>query len=146
MKLERVLFTAFFITFIVMIFVQAAMINPSIRTFITSTNEYEGAPLGVEEYLYSQGELGLKLVNAESNDNLKVLVNGDQVAAFTSRGVSLKVKNGDVVEIDGSNVDVDSVVGIVSKSANITTDCVNKTVNVKLEVKRLVKVKIEEQN
>lgn len=141
-SVERFLFLAFIVTFIILIAAQAALMNPSIRTFLTSDNEFEGTPLGVEEFLYNEGEIGLELLNAEKDPDLKVLVNGDVVDVFDTKDLSISVKEGDVVEIDGTGVSSDAEVSVVSKSNNISSECIGKSVKVQSNVKKIVKIKM----
>lgn len=140
---ERLLFISFIVTFILLIFVQAALMSPSVRTFMSVNNGYEGVPLGPEEYLYKEGQLELETSETENAGELKILINGDEAAAFTSKNISINVKDGDVVEIDGSTVQESVEVGITSKSTNITSDCIGKRIRVKSNVKKLLKVKID---
>lgn len=142
-NIERVLFLSFIAVFVLLIAVQAALLNPSVRTFLTSDSEYEGAPLALEEYLFEEGELGLSLVNAESSPKLKVLVNGDEVANFSIKKIDIKVRNGDVVEIDGSQLKNPAEVEIFSKSDNVITDCLNKKIKVRSNITNLIKVNVE---
>ena len=141
--MERVLFFAFIVTFTLMIIIQAALMNPSVRTFLSVSNEFEGTPLGVEEYLYDEGELSLELLGDESNSEIKILINGEETADFSDNNIRLTVRDGDVIEIDGSNVNDSVEVMVVSGSNNISAECINTWVKVKSNVRRLVKVKIE---
>lgn len=140
---ERLLFLLFLTTFSLLIIVQTAMTNPSIRTFLTTDNEFEGTPMEVEEYFYDEGSIAIKLVDIETDPDMLILVNGETVAAFNENTVEISVKDGDVVEIDGSssfnNVDAE----VVSKSGNITSDCIGKTVNIKSNIKKVMDVRIE---
>ncbi len=140
---ERILFLSFIITFLLLVTVQAALLNPSIRTFLVSNEEYDGVPLGVEEFLYKQGEIGMELLSEEANSNVKILVNGDETAAFKSKKLNLRVKDGDVVEIDGSGEKNECIVVIKSKSDNIATECVNRGIRVKSNIRKLVEVKMK---
>jgi len=142
-NIERFLFLAFICTFITLVIVQVALMSPSIRTFLNVSNDYEGRPLGLEEFLYKEGEIAIGLVNGDSNPGLKVLINGDEVSQFDEKIINLKVKDGDVIEIDGSAVRGEAETEIVSKSDNIDVDCLGKTVKVQSNIKKLVKVIID---
>lgn len=140
---ERVLFISFIVTFVIMVFVQAALTSPSIRASLSISDELEGTPLAMEEYLYSKGEIVLQLINSKKNESLKILVNGEEVGSFLQKNVKIKVKNGDVIEIDGSSVNEDMEIAIISKSDNIITECIGKRILVNSNIKKIVKVKIE---
>lgn len=143
LNIERILFLSFIVTFVTMIIVQAALMSPAVRTSLAINDEFEGAPLGTEEFLYNEGKLVLQLLGGEANHNLKILINGDEAARFSDISLEIAVRNGDVVEIDGSDVHDEIEVAVVFKSDNVASDCLNKVVKVNSNVQRLLKVKVE---
>lgn len=140
---ERILFFLFIIAFTVMVIAQTAMVNPSVRTFLTSDSQIEGLPLGEEEFLYNEGALMLELIGSDYNSDLKVLINGDQVASFNTKRMNIAVKEGDVVEIDGSDIYREQNVMIIWKSDNIENQCIGNNINVNSDVTKLIKVKMK---
>jgi hypothetical protein len=143
LSFERFMFVTFIIAFTLLVVVQAALMSPTVRTFINGNDEFEGTPLDTEESLYEEGEIGIKLLNGIPDGHLKVLVNGDEAAVFNNSIINLKVMDGDIVEIDGSEANADSEVVIISKSDNISPESANKRVKLKSGVKRLTQVKID---
>jgi hypothetical protein len=141
-NLERFLFLSCIFVFVALIIAQAALLSPAVRTSLSLNSDLEGAPLGTEEILYAEGRLVLQAFDAKKDYNLKVLVNGDEVARFADNKAELTVRNGDVIEIDGSSVHNDVKVAVVYKSDNILTDCLNKAVLVNSNVRRFMKVRI----
>jgi len=141
-RFERVLFLLFLFLFVSLVVVQTAMMNPSIRTFFTGDTGLEGSPLQYEEYLYSQGEISVALCNEDYNEDLKLLINGDEVAAFSQKTINIKVKDGDVISIDGSLAG-ESEVEIVFASSNIKRDETGKRIKVNSDVKQLTRIIIE---
>ncbi len=143
LSFERVIFLTFILAFTFLIVVQTILISPVARTFISGKGELEGIPLGREEYLYDEGEIGVKLLNGNTDGKVKILVNGDEAGVFTSSIVTLKVRHGDVVEVDGSDIGDEVEAVIVTRSDNIDNDCANKRVRVKYGVKKLTQIKIQ---
>lgn len=141
-NIEKVLFVSFIAAFTILIIAQAALITPSVRTFMTGRTEFEGKQLGLEEYLYDEGKITLELFRDQTDSGVKILVNGDEVAAFNNSVVSLTVRDGDVVEIDGSSLDSPAEIAVVSKTSNISDECLKKTV-VKGNVKLLTQVRMK---
>lgn len=141
-RFERVLFFLFMLFFISLIVVQTAMMNPSIRTFFNSDTDVEGSPLQYEEFLYNQGEISIALCDEEYNEDLKLLVNGDEVAAFSQNIINLTVKDGDVISIDGSLAG-EAEVELVSASSNIKSSDIGKRIKVNSDVKQLTRIIIE---
>ncbi len=140
---ERVLFLSFLIIFCFTILVQAMLATPSMRTYMTEDKEYEGSPIKVEEYLYKEGEITLELQSGDFDQDLKVLKNGDLVAIFSDKRVKLSVKDGDVIEIDGTDSSHASQIAVASCSGNVSKDSVGRTVSVISNVKSLTKIKME---
>ncbi|RCX19965.1 hypothetical protein DFR58_10234 [Anaerobacterium chartisolvens] len=143
LSFERIIFLTFILAFTFLIVVQTILISPVARTFISGRSEPEGIPLGREEYLYDEGEIGVKLLNGNADGKVKILVNGDEAGVFTGGIVTLKVRDGDVVEVDGSGTGDEVEAVIVTRSGNIDNDCANKRVRVKYGVKKLTQIKIQ---
>jgi len=81
--------------------------------------------LQFEEYLYSEGEISVALCSADVDENLKLLVNGEEVAVFSQNVINLKVKEGDVVSVDGSSTE-EAEVAIVYATDNIKLDNIGR--------------------
>jgi hypothetical protein len=139
---ERVLFLSFIIMFTILVITQTALMSPSIKTFIPLNSGYEGTQLGVEEFLYKRGEISLELQNVDSDDKLKVLINGEVIGAFFNKTLELNVKEGDVIELDGSEVNTIDEVKIISISANINPYILNKKLRISSGVERLTDIQI----
>lgn len=142
-NIERMLYSSFIILFIVMIIIQAVLTSPAARTSLSVNYELEGKPLGTEEYLYSQGEIVLGLISKKTHENLKVLLNGEEIDSFKSTNVALTVKDGDVLEVDGSSVGNSIEVEVVKAGENIAPGIIGKRVIVNSEVKRIARVRIK---
>ena len=143
MGVERFLTLLLVFTFTVLIIAQTALIGPDIRTSTGETIGREGKPLGLEEYLYSEGKIGLELSGPVPDEGIKILVNGDEVADFGRNFVSITVRDGDIIEIDGSDAMVDAEVSIVTRSENISESFANKRIKVGPGVKFLTQIDIE---
>ncbi len=141
---EKVFVITFFVLFASLILTQILLAAPSTRKLLVKDVEFEGSPIGVVENLYSEGELELELQNIQKDENLNVLINGDEVAAFSSKSMVLKVRDGDVIEIDGTGTNSSAVIKITKSSNNIENNCVGKIFTVESELKNLFRVKVSE--
>ncbi len=141
---EKAFVITFFILFASLVITQILLASPGTRRFLVKDVEFEGSPLGVVENLYSEGELELELQNIQKDENINVLINGDEVAAFSDKSMVLKVKDGDVLEIDGTGTNNSAVIKVIRSSSNIENDCVGKEFTVDSEIKNLFRVKISE--
>ncbi len=142
-NVERYVFLLVVTAFSVLVIVQASLANPTVRNFLLSEKDFEGTPIGSEEYFYEEGSLTLRLIGEYSDPGIKVLVNGDEVAGFSQTELMIKVKNGDVVELDGSESVNKASVQVFSKSGKIDSGCVGKTIQVKSGIVKLTDIEVE---
>lgn len=143
MSLERVLFIFFIVSFVIMIIAQASFMNPTADASLHVGGQLEGSLLGQQEDLFKEGTIILQLLSKENDERLKVLVNGDESACFEENKVELNVKDGDIIEIDGSAMQEEAEVSVVSTSENISTGDSKMRITVQSNIKRLLKVKID---
>jgi len=117
-KFDYLLINVFIAAFIFLIIAQIANLRFHAIEPDTGSSFYEGEPLMEEVYLYSPCKMELKLTNIESCSELKVLVNGDEYCRFDNKTVLLDLKDGDVVELDASEILVIAEVQISGVSEN----------------------------
>lgn len=141
-NIERLLFIFFIISFMLLVIIQAALTDPAVRAAVSADAGIDGVPLGQEVFLYEEGSLVLTLANHAPDANLKILINGSVIGGFDEPNIKVSVKDGDVVEIDGSEIDYRADIVIMSKSQNIETDCVGDSITTNFDVTGLVKVKM----
>ena len=138
-RYEWFMFKAFLTVFIILIAAQVTLLNTNLRS---SVSDYyiEGEPLGEEAYLFVPCKMELKLINIESCPDLRVLVNGMERTVFESNKVLLELNDGDVVELDASNVLVLAMVQISAASENIS-GILGKTISATDGITLVAKVK-----
>ena len=141
---EKILFFTFVCLFIAIVFIQGTLLNPSLRSYLVKDDDVNGRPLGEEEYLYKEGEISIALLASESNEDLKLLVNGEEVAVFNQNLVTIPVKDGDVVEVDASSTDQEAVLEIISASENISGVEVGKRIKVNSNIEEITRISIKE--
>ena len=139
---ERMIHASFFIVFLALIMIQTAIFFPSIKSAVIEKDSVIGVPIGKEEYLYKEGALVLTLLDFENYSALKVLVNGEERAAFLGKTVNINVFDGDVVELDGSETNANTSIAVSSISENMDEKFLGKTFIVGHEVLRIFKVRL----
>ncbi len=140
-KIEKYLLISFAAAFSILILAQTIHMLASKGNYFLVNQNMESTPLGVEEYLYEEGELVLSLVDELSCSNLNILLNGACVSAFTNQSVKLRVKSGDVIELDAGAVDKNIQVRIIDISDNLSRDLLNKSIVLNSEIGILAKVR-----
>ncbi|HHW32419.1 MAG TPA: hypothetical protein GXX20_12255 [Clostridiaceae bacterium] len=142
-NIEKILFLIFSVSFALMVVVQAALLNQDVRIFLDVDAGLEGTPLEAEEYLYKDGIVVLKLLSQDTCPDLKILVNGTEIARFTENELIITVKDGDVIEADGSQVPYSLEVGIKSTSSNILLDSIYRQFKIDSSIKKLARIRIK---
>ena len=125
--LEALLIRASIIALSILVVSQAVLSIPSVRAAFFSEGT-DGNPLGSETYAYIPCRMELSLTNMDECPELKILVNGETTEIFQGKSVLLDLKNGDVVELDASEVLVLPVVQISAASRNVEA-LLGKTIN-----------------
>jgi hypothetical protein len=143
-KLERILIICFTICVLLLITAQFLMTNPSIRVFLTQEENAEGAFFEQSGTIYDKGILSIELIDsARLRDDAWVLVNGLKVTNFTQKQVSISVKDGDLVEIDGTKVSNAFAVKVSSYSSNAKLIIDNSSLVVNRSIGVLARVKLK---
>ena len=93
--------------------------NPFLESFTHKEGNILGKPLGQEEFLYLTGVVSLKLEGAKQDENLKILVNGNEVGGFENSIMKISVKEDDVLEICGDSVASNITVNVIEVSPQI---------------------------
>jgi hypothetical protein len=138
---ENLLFTICIICFIALVIIQIILMVPSVREYLNLTDKSIGVPLGGDEYLYGRGQITLKMNGTQPDPEVQVLVNGDTVQKFDNLMMNIEVKDGDVIEIDGTQSSSGHIITVDEISSNINSTCKNSVARVESNFQRLLKVK-----
>ena len=139
-SLEKILFRTCIIFFIILISVQIVLSVPSVRVHLNIMDKSVGLPLGSDEYLYGRGKVTLALIDEEPDPQAKILVNGEQIAVFDKLEKPINVNDGDVIEIDGSESQINHMIKVQNASSNIDVKCINAIASIQRNIKKLVKI------
>ncbi|WKV09043.1 hypothetical protein Q2T46_00860 [Thermoanaerobacterium sp. CMT5567-10] len=110
---------AFFVIagFLTVVITQVLMLNDNIRVFLNSTEKIEG--ININTYLSKDGTLKLELVNMEKAPNAYVLINSDPKYSFKNKSVDISIKQGELIEIDGTKYKQTMYIKVVDSSDNV---------------------------
>jgi hypothetical protein len=139
---ENGLFLTCIVVFFILIAVQIALVIPNVRDNFNLSDRSIGIPLKGDEYLYNQGQVTLKMMGDEPDSMVKILINGDYTAMFENLEMNINVKDGDVIEIDGSKSLLGHVVMVKELTSNIDRECGNAVAKVESNLQTLVKIRI----
>lgn len=138
---ENLLFSICIICFIALVIIQIIFMVPSVREYLNLTDKSIGVPLGEDEYLYGRGQITLKMNGTQPDPEVQVLINGDTVQKFDNLLMNIEVKDGDVIEIDGTQSSSGHIITVDEISSNISGACKNSVARVESNFQRLLKVK-----
>ncbi len=99
---------------------QLALTSPAARSALTFTDRLEG--VSGDGRASMLGEIKLTLVGAAPSSEIEVLQNGQTIAFFFDREVTLTVSDNSVIEIDGRASKEPFVVNVHTVSPNITIE------------------------
>lgn len=124
------------VVFIALILTQIVMLNSWMGSRLNTALRLEGEPLKETEIIEMAGgisttpwaSLSLRIVDYVSLPELKVIVNGKVVSDFLHGQVTIPVKNGDIVCIEGTP-DLVYTVEIVNKTPNIKRPLIESRVS-----------------
>ena len=140
---ENILFGACILCFTILILIQIVLVIPATREKFNLSDKSIGVPLNSDEYLYNQGQITVRLIATDPDPTVSILVNGDTVASFENLDMNISVKDGDVIEIDGSQSPIGHMVKVEAISTNINSKCSTAVAKVESNVQRLVKVQVK---
>lgn len=138
--IENGIFLACILCFILLILVQTVLIIPNARNNLNLSDKSIGVPLNSDEYLYNQGQITIKMLGDDPDPMVRILINGDVVAMFENTSMNINVKDGDVIEIDGSQSLIGHIVKVESISTNIKSKCNLAVAKVETNLQNLVKI------
>jgi len=142
-KIETTLVSVVLCFFIILALTQIGMISSKIRPYLSSIDTFEGQQINEIDTLIENGTITLELVDMSKEKDIKVLVNGIEVASFNTKTVKLDVKDNSVVEIDGSRLKSSAKVKIIEISENIANNILNDEVTVMSNIKVLSRIKLK---
>lgn len=126
--IEFLLLRSVIILLILLIVIQSVyFIMPKIRVSLNNTMSLEGRQLNAEELIASAGDIStspwavinLKLLDYVSLPEVKVLVDGKEVASFIHNEVALNVKQGSNIAVRNYNKDMPVTIIVSKKTPNI---------------------------
>lgn len=139
---EHLLYFSFVVIFFVLVISQTILMSPTMHSYLETNNSVEGVPLGPEEYLYDRGKISLALSGREIDENLKVLINGEEAAAFSVNELDLEVKSGDVIEVDARNSELPVNIEVVTASSNMSSVYIGQIFKISSASQKILKVRL----
>ena len=135
--IEKTLFVLFILIFCVLILIQSIRNMSYNEIFNIYDTDNDGIPLESEAYLFNKGLLILQLEDEESNQNIKILVNGNKTTFFYKRTLEVIVKKSDIIEINGVLNDHLTTIQVLNINQNNTLI----TIDVNDKIKKIGKIK-----
>lgn len=142
-KIESILIISFSVCFVLLVIAQLLMTNPGTRVLLTREEEVEGVFLEKSDELYNKGVLIVELQSHDKMEGLWVCVNGQRAVRFSSKQISLSVKDADLIEVDGTEVSEPVRVKVVSCSNNVRLPIDNSGLKIDKNIGVLARVRLK---
>lgn len=98
---------------------------------------------GVVEDYHITGVITLRLVNYFSTTGIKVFVNGVEKANFLNKDITIQVRPGDQIALDGSAFFRAALVQVLNTSPEVVSPKEGSTIELKGDVKYLAPVQVK---
>jgi hypothetical protein len=130
---------------------QALLLNPSIRRTVSLVDRLEGTPVEVARRISPEpapavpGPVGSFVIRLEGAPNRSciLLVNGEEVADFGRGSVSIDVRAGDLVEIDGGTKRSHLTLRVVETSKGLLAPSAGQVLETDGTIEILCRVRIQ---
>lgn len=139
---EKLLYGLTILSLVLLFFFQSIQFVPAFNKMIIKQQSREGTPIAKEEFLYKKGEITLCLADLKSSPQLKVLVNGEEKGFFSNNELTLELVDGDIVEVDASEVSENIKIYISKASTVISEEYSRKSFFIGNSVQKLFKFEI----
>lgn len=120
---------------------QLLMIDDNVRAFLSSTEKFEGINLNTN--LSDKAKITIEVVGENSARNSFILVDGEPVANFSSKSISIDVKPNQLLEIDGTKNDKELFFKITDVSDNVIEPQKTYIIRVNKNIEKIGIVKLK---
>jgi hypothetical protein len=131
-RFEKALLKLGVLMLLLLFLAQFLLTNDTIRSIINPIERLEGEPIEqvfLPEYTDIQESIRIELeLEGQAQALVKVLVNKTEVTAFTEQRVVLEVHEGDMIEIDGQEVEDAVTIRIMAVHGPLKTPLVGHSV------------------
>jgi len=149
---EKILLRLVIFGLVALVVVQAMLASDSMRFYLSWAERLEGQPfpewsnptarvLDTESEIFAH--LTIELKDFSSLAKAKILINGEEVADFRQKKVTLKVYPDDIIAVDGTFYHRPLEFFISEISPNISTPRLNQTVRTESTVETIGQVKFK---
>lgn len=130
---------------------QALLTNPSVRRVVSFVDRLEGQPIETARRISPEplpvvprawGRLTIRLEGGVSKSAV-LLVNGEEVSDFSRGEVTIEVRAGDLIEIDGGTKVQDLVFRVTEASSGMVSPFRGQTVRTRGTIEILSRVRIQ---
>ncbi len=129
--------------FAALIISQLLLMNPTVKTFMSRTDKLEGKSIAESQLFIKKGEIEISTENDSSLRFLVFYINGDKAAATASKSIRLQVKDGDVIEVSGSEYSDTVILKVTSVSEDIIVPELGKFIYVNNNLVMIDRVRLK---
>ncbi|GAB6117719.1 hypothetical protein JCM16816_13160 [Thermoanaerobacter brockii subsp. lactiethylicus] len=120
---------------------QLLMTNDDIRVFLSSTQRLEG--INLNSNLSQEGKVTIEVVEKDKALNSFVLLNGEPVANFFTKSITITVRPNQILEIDGTREKEPLHFKVVAISENVIEPQNTTVVKVDKNIQKICMVRLK---
>lgn len=122
---------------------QILLLNHTLKSFISRIDKLEGKSISDSQLFIQKGEIEVSIENNTTLRPLIFYVNGEDTAVFSGKSIRIQVKNGDVIEVGGSEMSDTAILKVFSVSDNIIVPELGKLIYVNNNLVLIDRIKIK---
>lgn len=130
------LFTALIIT-------QFLLMNQTVKTFISRTDQLEGKSIADSQLFIKRGEIEISIENDSFIRPLVFYINGDKASFPAGKSIKLQVKDSDIIEVSGAEYNDTAILRVTKVSENITVPELGKLIYVNNNLVMIDRVRLK---
>jgi hypothetical protein len=122
---------------------QFVLTTPGVRAVLTYIDKFEGIYANSQAARPTLVEITLLLVDAQPSADIEILQNGQPIAIFYEREISITVSDNSVIEIDGRKVKNPFSVKVINIPSDIEAENIEETVVVNSNISLIGRIFIK---
>lgn len=118
-RVNKIICRAIVVLFVIFLAAQGILLNQTLKTFISRTDQLEGKSIADSQLFIRKGEIEIAVDNYSILKPLVFYINGESVATPEGKSIKLQVKENDVLEVSGAGLSDTVVLKVTAVSGDI---------------------------
>lgn len=142
-RVNKIICRAVVVLFVVFLAAQGILLNQTLKTFISRTDQLEGKSIADSQLFIRKGEIEISVDNYSVLRPLLFYINGESIATPEGNSIKLQVKENDVIEVSGEGLSDTVVLKVTAVSGDIMVPEPGKLIYVNDNLVMIDKVRLK---